>query len=145
MNTKRVRAVAVALLVVSAASACGEDETLSASEYRKDGNAICEDVGPEVRAAVPDEQPTVHAIQQEAAPALARALSRLGDRLDDLRPPPSLARGHDQLLSAVHTAVATSEQAARDQSVAARLRDEGPPLDELGNRAGELGLTSCTR
>lgn len=137
-------AVALALLLLSTSAACGDDDdTMSTLAYRTEGNEICENVGQDVREAVPDEQPTVQAIQEDVAPALASALSSLRDRLGELRPPPDLAAGHAELLSAIESAVETAEEAARDDSVAARLREEGPPLDEIGTRATELGLTSC--
>lgn len=144
MNRSRIAATGAAVLLVFALAACGDDDdTLSASDYRNQGNAICRDVGAEVRAAVPDEQPTVEAIQRDHAPALAGALSSLRDRLRELRPPANLAGGHAQFMSAVDSALATSEQAARDVAVASRLREEGPPLEEIGQRATALGLTSC--
>lgn len=143
MTRSHLCAAALGVLLLAASTGCGGDDTLSASDYRDKGNAICEDVGPGVRDAVPDEQPTVQAIQQDVAPKLARVLSPLRDRLGALRPPPDLAGGHAQLLSAVDSAVETAEQASRDESVAARLQQEGPPLEEIGVRAGELGLTSC--
>lgn len=145
MNRSRIAAAAAAVLLVFASAACGDDDddTLSASEYRSQGEAICREVGAEVSAAVPDEQPTVEAIQEDHAPALAKALSSLRDRLGDLRPPANLARDHTQFVSAVDSALATTEQAARDVTVASRLREEGPPLDEIGERATALGLTSC--
>lgn len=144
MNRSRIAAAGAAVLLVFASVACGgDDDTLSASDYRSQGNAICRDGGAGVRAAVPDEQPTVEAIQRDHAPALAGALSSLRDRLRELRPPANLAGGHAQLVSAVDSALATSEQAARDVAVASRLREEGPPLEEIGERATALGLTSC--
>ncbi len=143
MNRSRIAAASAAVLLVFASAACGDDDALSASEYRSQGNTICRDVGAGVRAAVPDEQPTVEAIQRDHAPALAGALSSLRDRLGELRPPANLAGGHAQLVSAVDSALATSEQAARDVVVASRLREEGPPLEEIGERATALGLTSC--
>ncbi len=137
-------AVLLAVLLAVVLIGCGDsDDRLSASEYRSQGNEICGDVSVAVQAAVPDSQPTVEAIQKDHAPALEAALSPLRERLGQLRPPASLASEHGQLLSAVDSAIATLGQAARDEAVAARLRDEGPPLDELGDRAGALGLTAC--
>ena len=143
MNRSRIAAAGAAVLLVFASAACGGGDTLSPSEYRSQGNAICREVGAGVSAAVPDEQPTVEAIQRDHAPALASALSSLSDRLGELRPPANLAGGHAQLVSAVDSALATSEQATRDIAVASRLREEGPPLDEIGEQATALGLTSC--
>jgi hypothetical protein len=144
MRTSRFAAAGATLLFALASAGCGEgDDTLSASEYRSQGNAICQEAGRSVRNAVPDEPPTVQAIQEGVAPALARALSPLGDRLRQLRPPQSLAGGHGELLAAAESAVRTAEEAARDGSVAARLREEGPPLEEIGERAVAIGLTSC--
>lgn len=144
MKGSHLSAAAAAVLLAVVSVACGDsDDRLSASEYRSQGNKICGEVGVAVQAAVPDAQPSAEAVQKDHAPALEAALSPLRERLGELRPPASLATEHAQLLSAVDTAIATLGEAARDEAVAARLREEGPPLDELGDRARDLGLTRC--
>lgn len=144
MKRSNIAGTAAGVLLAVAFVACGsDDDTLSASEYRAQGDKLCRDVAADVQAAVPDSQPTVEAIRRDHAPALERALAPLKDGLEQLRPPANVARDHAQLVSTVESAIATLQEAARDEAVAARLRKEGPPLDELGERAIALGLTSC--
>jgi hypothetical protein len=136
----------VALVLAQGVAACGDDAagTLSAAEYRNAGNAICGDADAAVSAALPEEEPTIEVAQTELAPQLSEALSDIRNALNNLSPPSNLADGHAQLLSALDSATETLDQATKDRAVVEQLLAEGPPLNEIGEHAAQLGLTACT-
>jgi hypothetical protein len=146
INMRTHALVAVALALTLGVAACGDndDDTMSASQYRSAGNDICRDADADVSAAIPDEEPTVEAVQNELAAQLSKALSALADRLNALRPPSGLANGHTRLLSTIESATETMNEATQDRAVAQQLVADGPPLDEMAVIAAELGLTACT-
>ena len=128
--------------------ACGDDDdasgALSASEYRDAGNELCESLDEEVNAVLSGGQPTAEEVQEDLAPRLSTALSRLRDGLGDLQPPTDLAGAHAQLVSTLESAIGTLDAAVEDSSLAAQLAEQGPPIDELDSLARDLDLSACT-
>lgn len=145
--TRLTARLGVLLVLLLGAAACGgaaADDTLSAEDYRDAGNAVCRSIDAEISDILSGGTPTVEAVHDELAGRMAVALQTLRDGLAELRPPTDLAADHDELLTAIDDAVATLEEATADEAVAARLIEEGPPLDEIDVLAHELGLAACT-
>lgn len=140
------RPIAITLTCAAALAACGGDDTLSAEEYRSQGNAACEAYEKKVR-----ELPQPKSLQDvpEYADEAQAELSSLIDTLDELQPPDDLEQKHNELvdlgrqsadaLDDLSNAGESGSQAQIQKSLAnaARLDQQSDQLSR------DLGLDQC--
>lgn len=128
-----------------ALAACGGDDSLSAEEYRAQGNAACDRYERDVGAL---EQPqSVDEVPEYAEQAAAR-LTELIDELDALAPPDDLADGHEELVGLGRDSTAKLEElqavADGEPEELQQVLEQASELDGQSDAlARELGLDAC--
>ncbi|UUY03916.1 hypothetical protein LRS13_25250 [Svornostia abyssi] len=146
MSLCRPIALTLTCAVVLAACGGGDDDALSAEDYRAKGNAACEQYEKDVRAI---SQP--QSIQQVAdyAGKAKVELDQLIDELDALQPPSDLEEQHDELVKLGRESVEALGGLAEagktgDQEQIQQALSGAAELDTQSDKvAGELGLDKC--
>ncbi len=147
----RRASIALALLLVPAALvACGgDDERLSAQEFKSQANAICQNLNVELQnkttqllAKDSNALSTVDKVAKYFIDiALPVAREKL-DKLDELKPPKADQAEFDDLIDEGRTAVDDVEDGLKDDP--ASIMSEGPnPLADFDDLAREIGLSGC--
>ena len=130
-----------------AASACGDDDSAAADpeEFIETGSAICAEIGPQVAEAFPDPtgQPDI-AFVRSFAGELADVLAGVHDRFEQLTPPEDQTGNFEALLASLNQSVTSLRQSLDDDTVAAEIVKQGPPLEEPSIAAAALGLEGCS-
>lgn len=141
-----LRPIAITLTCAAGLAACGGDDTLSAEEYRKQGNAACQAYEKDVRAL--PQPKSVQDIPDYAGDAQDE-LTKLIATLDELQPPDDLQQKHDELvklgrqsadaLGGLSEAGESGKQTQIQQALgkAAQLDQQSDQL------ARDLGLDDC--
>lgn len=133
-------------------AACGGDETptLSAEEFRKQGNAICEASDAEMEKRGEERFAGDKELSREALAelftedAIPLARRRL-DRLARLRPPVADRKGLEEFVAAGRRAIDEVEEGLQ-KDPEGFLAQTGPdPFEDFDDLALDLGLDRCAR
>lgn len=146
-----MRSLVVLSFLAAALAGCGggsgsSEEPLSAAEWRRQANAICRNIGAQVRA-VP--RPTNEADVLTFTATVSPLWKQEEERLRALRPPAELARQAEELADAlaeinvsvleIHIATQRRDGRRRDDAV----RRGEIAVQALNERARKLELAAC--
>ena len=151
-ETARMRhlaAVVIGVAMVVALPACGgdDDDALTATEFKKQANAICEQGSKEIEKAATDAFADLGANQQPDpdSPEAKKFLDAFVDNIDgqlndidDLQPPKELEDDVDDLLDTAHDELDAVEEKGPDI-----LLTQQDPFEDSNKKADDLGLTKC--
>lgn len=143
------RPAALALTCAATLAACGgsnDSDALSASEYRTQGNDLCQSY--EAKAKAIPQPESVEDISAYAE-ATQKQLSGLITSLDELKPPEDLQKQHDELVALGQKSVDSLDELVAagktgDQAQIEAALKGGSELDGQSDKlAKELGLNKC--
>lgn len=142
---------AAALVLAAGLVACGDDASaLSADEFRKEGNAICqagdaelEEAGKGLLGEEGDTLPSPKALADfftgQAIPIARKKL----DQLEKLRPPQGDRDTHEEMIASGREATDEVEKGLK-KDPEGFLAEKGPdPFDDFNEAALDLGLDEC--
>ncbi len=138
---KRITSLAATMIIIVA---CGSDEKrLSADEFTKQANAICDAGNTAIDDAAAElfpsgEEPTAEQLTTFASETLVPTLQEQIDGLKKLKPPSDLEDAVDQMLADAQTA--TDKIKADPVTV---FSGEEDPFAEVSVQAAAIGLTDC--
>lgn len=120
---------------------CGEDERLTAAEFRAQAEELCE--AAEEATDKIGEKLTSESTEEQVIEALDQLVDRteeLVDDLEDLDPPEKLEPAVDDLLTSV-----TAALEKLDDATAEDLQAMTDPFIEANQKAKELQLDACAK
>ena len=127
-------------------AACGDDNPAAASpaELVQLGSAMCAEFAPQVAEAFPDPAgpPDVTYLRSFAG-ELADVLIAAHDRFEEITPPEDQAEKFEALLSSLKQSANSLREALTDDTVAAEMLEQGPPLEQPTIAAAALGFEGC--
>ncbi len=140
-------AAGLAMLTLSVA-ACSDDDRLSAAEFLKQGNAICEAGQAKIDAAAAkafpnqDERPEPAAFKTLANETLIPGVKEQLDGVAALKAPKDLQDAVDKMVADGRTALDKME-ADINTDTDAFIDSEVDPFGAVNKQASDIGLTVC--
>ncbi|MGK2936231.1 MAG: hypothetical protein ACSLFR_00245 [Solirubrobacteraceae bacterium] len=146
MSLCRPFALTLTCAVALAACGGGDDDALTAEDYRAKGNAACEQYEKDVREI--SQPKSIQQVADYAGKAKVE-LDQLIDELDALQPPSDLEEQHDELVKLGRESVESLDGLAEagktgNQEQIQTALGGAAEVDTKSDRvAGELGLDKC--
>lgn len=145
----RLLALVLVSICALVLAACGgdSDETLTAAEFKKQGNAACAAYEKDVKGF---EAPTTLEQVGEFAGKTRTRFVELLDDLNALKPPSELAKQHEELIALGTKSSAALQELSKageaaDQAKLQTALASAAATDKEGDAvANKLGLTDCT-